>query len=87
MKVLREELEVSTVDNCTILVSPNGDMAIMNETASFIMGKTQTSSSWDEVISQTRNYYGVDSSTIRQDLDDLLDILKSHSLLAEAWMD
>lgn len=82
MRILREDLEVSIVDNCAVIILPNGDMAIMNETASFMMEKIQAGASRDEIVSQTANYYGIDSSIIGHDIDDFLTDLESHSLLA-----
>lgn len=82
MRTLRKGLEVSIVDNCAVIILPNGDMAIMNETASFMIEKMQAGASQDEVISQTADYYGIDSSIIRHDINDFLTDLESHSLLS-----
>lgn len=82
MRVLREDLEISTVDDCVVIVLPNGDMAIMNETASFMIEKLQCCTSRDDVVHQVASHYDANPMVVSQDISDFLADLKSYSLLA-----
>lgn len=83
MKIFKEELNISTVDDCTVVTTANGDIAIMNETASYMIETLCKEQSIEDSIAEIANHYKTEANIIKYDIDNLLAELAAYSFLVD----
>lgn len=72
MKIFKEELNISTVDDCTVVTTTNGDIAIMNESASYMIETLCKEKTIEDSIAKIANHYETETNVIKHDIDNLL---------------
>ncbi len=83
MKIFKEELNISTVDDCTVVTTTNGDIAIMNESASYMIETLCKEKTIEDSIAKIANHYETETNVIKHDIDNLLAELAAYSLLVD----
>lgn len=83
MKIFKEELNISTVDDCTVITTTNGDIAIMNESASYMIETLCKEKTVEDSIAKIANHYETEANVIKHDIDNLLAELAAYSLLVD----